>query len=278
MSRRLFLVACFTLAFALLLNVLPSRGGQAASVSPAPVPGGLTLDYHVKALKDDHPEITLGVKGAAGPSATFSLARGTLSQGLNVSQAFTVLAVTGADGTPLPWTWAERGFTVENGRTGDFQVRYTLDALKFSSGPTDKTIVFRERYLYFVAMEILFMPEAEPRPSPDGEPLSFDVPPLIEDNRVLVPLRAIAEAMGATVQWDDVQQVITVARGNRLVGVSVGGLRAIVDGEPVYLDVPPRILHDRTLVPVRFIAQAFGAIVGWDEQTRTVTITSGSGR
>lgn len=81
---------------------------------------------------------------------------------------------------------------------------------------------------------------------------------------------AASAALGALVQWDGTPRLISLTRGDHMAGVSVGGPRALVDGRPIYLDVPPQIFRDRTMVPVRFIAQAFGATVGWDGQTRTV--------
>ncbi|MGN0181287.1 MAG: copper amine oxidase N-terminal domain-containing protein [Candidatus Ornithomonoglobus sp.] len=108
----------------------------------------------------------------------------------------------------------------------------------------------------------------------DGNDLSFDVPPQIIDERTMVPLRAIFEAMGAAVDWDGDTQTVTAVRESVTVKMTVGSREIYVCGEPVTLDVPPQIVDDRTLVPARAVAEAFGAAVEWDGDARTVIITS----
>ncbi|MGN0161951.1 MAG: copper amine oxidase N-terminal domain-containing protein [Candidatus Ornithomonoglobus sp.] len=108
----------------------------------------------------------------------------------------------------------------------------------------------------------------------DGNELSFDVPPQIIDERTMVPLRAIFEAMDAAVDWDGDTQTVTAVRESVTVKMTVGSREIYVCGEPITLDVPPQIVDDRTLVPARAVAEAFGAAVEWDGDARTVIITS----
>ncbi|MEW6573430.1 MAG: stalk domain-containing protein [Bacillota bacterium] len=98
----------------------------------------------------------------------------------------------------------------------------------------------------------------------DGERLSCDVPPVIEQGRTLVPLRAIFEALGATVDWDGTTRTVTGRKGTTTVKLVVGQKTAYVNGEAVTLDVPARIISGRTMVPLRFVGESLGARVEWD--------------
>ncbi len=109
----------------------------------------------------------------------------------------------------------------------------------------------------------------------DGVQIEFDVDPVTEDDRTLVPMRAIFEALGAEVAWDDDVQTATATRGDDTVSITIDSNILYKNGETTELDVPVRMIDDRTLVPVRAISESFGAEVEWDEETQTVIITSG---
>jgi len=111
----------------------------------------------------------------------------------------------------------------------------------------------------------------------DGQQLSFDVPPTIENGRTLVPLRAIFEAMGATVTWDGETRTAIGVKDNTTVRLPIGSVEPTINDTIHKLDVPGKIVNGRTLAPLRFIGEAFGGTVGWDGTTQTITITSGSG-
>jgi hypothetical protein len=117
----------------------------------------------------------------------------------------------------------------------------------------------------------------------NGQRLNFDVPPCIINGRTMVPMRAIFEALGATVEWDGAEQKIT-ARGTDEFGLDVTlelwvnkyegmlyGYRGV--GGPIELDVPPTIFTGRTMVPTRVIAESLGASVTWNGELRRVEIT-----
>lgn len=107
----------------------------------------------------------------------------------------------------------------------------------------------------------------------NGTPVSFPVDPVIRDGRVLVPLRNIAQALGGQVTWLPQAREIGISRANHRVELWVGQGEARIDGTPVPLDAPPAIENGTTLVPVRFLAQAFGLSAGWDAGTRTVVLS-----
>ncbi len=105
----------------------------------------------------------------------------------------------------------------------------------------------------------------------DGKALTMDVKPVLEANRVLVPLRAIFEALGAEVGWDGKTGTVTAARGNNRIQLVIGNTTALKDGARVTLDVPAMIIDGRTLVPLRFISEALGAKVDWRAATSTTS-------
>ena len=110
----------------------------------------------------------------------------------------------------------------------------------------------------------------------DGEYVDFDQPPAIVNDRTLVPVRAIFEAMGIEVNWDAQTRTVTATRGNTQIQLTIDSniLKKTVDGvqTSVEIDVPAMILGDRTMVPARAPMENFGASVNWDAKTRTVII------
>ena len=107
----------------------------------------------------------------------------------------------------------------------------------------------------------------------NGEAKTLDVAPVIENSRTLMPLRFIAEAMGATVEWDGATSTATLTEGETKVVITLGSTTAYVNGTAKTLDAPAESRNGRTLLPVRFIAESFGAEVAWDGATSTATLT-----
>ena len=104
--------------------------------------------------------------------------------------------------------------------------------------------------------------------------LTFDQPPIIIDGKTLVPLRAIFEALGATVDWNNDTQTVTSNKGNTAIRITIGDNKLYVNNNVTVLDVPAQIVNDRTLVPVRAISEAFGCNVDWNGETKTVSIST----
>lgn len=107
-----------------------------------------------------------------------------------------------------------------------------------------------------------------------GNHLYSDVSPIIINDRTLVPMSAIFNALGAQVYWDPTTQEIKGYRGSDEIILGIGNYQAVVNGTVVSLDTPPIIYNDRTMVPVSFIATSLGEPVHWDESTQTVFIGS----
>lgn len=109
----------------------------------------------------------------------------------------------------------------------------------------------------------------------DGVPLSFGVPPTSHSGRVMVPLRVIAESLGAEVTWLGGNHIAASGLG-RTVELEIGSRLVVIDGVATEFEVAPIATENTTLVPVRFFADAFGAKVDWDQASYTVLVTSPS--
>ena len=111
----------------------------------------------------------------------------------------------------------------------------------------------------------------------DGQLVAFDVPPVIASGRVLVPLRGVFQRLGATVLWDPGTQTVMANRADTTITLRIGNTQAQINGQPTVMDVPAMLVGGRTMVPLRFISQALGSQVSWDEASATVQINSQAG-
>ncbi|QGU00452.1 hypothetical protein SYNTR_1858 [Candidatus Syntrophocurvum alkaliphilum] len=98
--------------------------------------------------------------------------------------------------------------------------------------------------------------------------------PYIKNDRTMVPMRRIFEILGADISWNNEERSVTAERGSNTIKLYIGNEIAYVNGNPVELDAPPEILPevDRTMIPLRFVSEALGGTVSWDNLTRTVDI------
>ena len=94
-----------------------------------------------------------------------------------------------------------------------------------------------------------------------------------DTNRTLVPLRIISENLGATVEWDGEFKIVTITRIRTIITIKIGNSFAYKGDERKTLDQPAVIVGNRTFVPLRFVSEAFGAAVDWDENSKTVSIS-----
>ena len=108
----------------------------------------------------------------------------------------------------------------------------------------------------------------------NGQYILFDTPPVNIDGRVLVPLRAIFEALGAYPNWNGATQTVSATRDDITVALQIGNHTLMRNGQSIPIDVAPRIIDSRTLVPVRAIVEAFGVYARWDSDTQTVVLES----
>ena len=112
----------------------------------------------------------------------------------------------------------------------------------------------------------------------DGYPLAFPTPPTMINGTTMVPFRAISEAMGIRVQWEAESRTITAVQstdqGDKSVRMQLNNPLVTVNGQTVTLPVAPYETNGSTLIPLRFFSEQFGAQVGWDPGTKTVSIVS----
>lgn len=106
----------------------------------------------------------------------------------------------------------------------------------------------------------------------NGSFVKFETFPILKDNTTLVPMRTVFELLGATVEWDAETATVTAVKGGDTIKIVIDAESAQLNGQSAPLDTPAMIRDGLTLVPVRFIAEAFGAVVNWDERTHTVKI------
>ena len=110
----------------------------------------------------------------------------------------------------------------------------------------------------------------------NGQAMDFDVAPIIQNVRVLGPVRAIFEELHCSVDYTDIdgRQIITAKLNeNNSIGLVIGSDEMQIHNQKIKLDTAPIIVNDRTLVPLRAVSEAFDYDVNWDEDTKTVTIS-----
>jgi hypothetical protein len=100
----------------------------------------------------------------------------------------------------------------------------------------------------------------------------MDVAPYIKNGRTYVPMRYAAETIGAEVVWDATAQTVTLTKGDTVAVFTIGSTTYTINGEAKTCDVAPELTSDRTMLPARYVAEAFGASVGWDAASQTVLI------
>jgi N-acetylmuramoyl-L-alanine amidase len=109
--------------------------------------------------------------------------------------------------------------------------------------------------------------------SVDGVEINPDVPAYIDHNsRTMVPVRFVTEALGSFVSWDGKEQRVLVKRGNAAVELWINEKTARVNGEDKLMDTTAALRDGRTMVPLRFLAETFGMIVSWDNESSSVSL------
>ncbi|MDP5276395.1 stalk domain-containing protein [Chengkuizengella axinellae] len=106
----------------------------------------------------------------------------------------------------------------------------------------------------------------------NGEVQSYAQSPVIMNDTTLVPLRGIFEELGAVVKWNNESKTVTAEKDDVEILLTVGEDAAQVNGKSITLLQPSKIIEGSTMVPLRFVSEAFGADVNWNQDTRTVTI------
>ncbi len=97
--------------------------------------------------------------------------------------------------------------------------------------------------------------------------------PVVVNDRTLVPIRAIIEAMGGTTEWEEETRTTALTYENNRIRLTIDDTTAYFNDEAYTLDVAPTVINDRTMLPIRFVAERFQFNVGWDGEQQLITIT-----
>lgn len=164
-------------------------------------------------------------------------------------------------GTDKVGLWLEQGLTPQQ-----IEARYAAGLQQF----------IKERKAYLIYSDGSALPGQIPATITvlvNGNPVQFDVAPYIDKtNRVMVPLRAIVEAMGAQVSWNATERKAVITRGSKTGQFFIGKRTAYFNGKAVQMDTAAVIKNGRTLVPLRYVAECIGASARWEANTRTAVI------
>ena len=108
----------------------------------------------------------------------------------------------------------------------------------------------------------------------DGKYITFDVLPRLVNDRTMIPVRAVAEAFGADVDWDEETETVIIENGSVKILMKLGENFFTKNGEKIELDAPAFETDGRTLVPARAIAESLDCKVDWDDKTQTALVFS----
>lgn len=110
----------------------------------------------------------------------------------------------------------------------------------------------------------------------NGSQILVEHPAILEEGRILVPIEAICEAMGATVDWNESEQTVTATRGDKVLTLTLGSDKAKIRDKTYYLEVPPKMINELGFVPIDFIVSGFEAYVEWNSDSQTVEVMDNS--
>ncbi len=101
-----------------------------------------------------------------------------------------------------------------------------------------------------------------------GKTVDFsDAQPFIDENgRTQIPIRAVAEALGAKVDWDEAERMATITRDNKVITIAIGNTKLQIGDEAITMDTAAQIINERTYIPIRFVGEALGMTVNWIEE------------
>ncbi len=158
------------------------------------------------------------------------------------------------------------------------QIPYSIDlrAASLSPGAHDLKVIASAGGIILAEKQYTILKSADSFPTSlklNGNLLSDAKAPFIYMNKTLVPVRILSEKMNYSVKWDGAQKLVTVSNNNTIIEMIIDSYTAYINGNPVYLESPAKLIDGTTFVPIRFIAEATNSKVDWDGTTKTVLIT-----
>lgn len=177
-----------------------------------------------------------------------------------------------SDGTI--WTWGANG----SGQLGDGSKNDSYVPVQVKDGVGTGSFIG----IKLTVAGLQPQPESSPGDSTevgiviDGRKQSFEDKPVMVQGRTLLPMRALFQALGADVDWDQGTGTAVGFRDGVEVRIPIGSTSPTINGRPAKIDVPARLISGRTYIPLRFVGEALGDDVQWDGQNRLVVIIRNS--
>jgi len=226
---------------------------------------------------------TLSLKVIDTTKPAFTSAAANRTQSVSTGQPLQPLKATDADNDPLTFkvtsgslppgvALSDDGtFAGKVGPTANGQYRITI-SVSDGTESTTTTLVVNVTQTRLPMTIILVIGSSQP--TVNGTPKTLDAPPFVTANgRTMVPIRFITEVMGAVVDYNNTTRKVTVRLDTSMVILTIDSTTAVVNAQNQTLDAPAQIRQSRTFVPIRFISEAFGLTVDYNNATRTITIT-----
>ncbi|RJQ10260.1 MAG: hypothetical protein C4551_02850, partial [Bacillota bacterium] len=234
--------------------------GSSPAGDPATIPRNLTYTAGnaVVRLDWEAPEAGEGSGPAAGDYELISYVVYRLKQATGEPERV---------GSTIPGHTEFLDFSVENGRDYTYEVRALYDN-KVLSGASGRVTATPE-----VSYLVIRLTLDQATALVNGDEATLDAPAQLVGDSTMVPLRFVGSSLGAGIQYDAGPRQITATLGSRVVRLWIGKREAEIDGEKVTIAAAPAVINDRTMVPVRFISEAFGALVAYDGATKRITVT-----
>jgi hypothetical protein len=132
-----------------------------------------------------------------------------------------------------------------------------------STGPVPVTTPGAQLAIFAIGQNSFFQ---------DGQSYDTDAAPFISSGRTLVPVRYLADALGATTNWDATTQKVTINKGGATIELTINSTTITTNGISSQMDAAPLLVNGRTFLPARDIAEALGYTVEWDAAAQTVNI------
>lgn len=220
------------------------------------------VDLDVDGAKVDGPTLTIPVKSDSSKPATIKISGAEIDLNRSIAEGDIDVKVGGSaivrnyydkDSDKLDKGFFKQEFAAKavvarvitpadgNTKAGE-AVKFTIDGTTYKVGDVEKTM---------------------------------DVAPYIKDGRTMMPIRFVADAVGvneSNIIWNNDTRTVVIIKGDRVASIVIGSNVLTVNGTEIPMDVAAEIKDGRTMLPLRFVAQALGAQVAWDEATRTVTV------
>jgi photosystem II stability/assembly factor-like uncharacterized protein len=247
-------------------TITPNTGYKISEVKVDGISVGAVSTYTFSNIISDHTieatfepitytiNTSLGLGGSISPSGTITVNSGdskTFTIIPNSGYKVSVVKVDGVSKGPIS-SYAFTNITSDHTISAAFEKEITQTVIILQIGSTTFTV--------------------------NGVSNTLDSPPVIKNNRTLLPIRAVIESLGGTVSWDATERKVTVTLGNTTIELWIGKSIAKVNGVNTPIDstnpkVVPEIINSRTMLPLRFVTENLGCDVQWDGTTKTITIT-----